>query len=96
MTMSGKPTPMRLERSGDGFVVDAADLGPLLDLPPAEIPGLMREGSITSVSETGTEDDDGRHRVTFRHKGITVRLTLDSSGNVLSVARTIVPPAPGR
>ncbi|MFV0514449.1 MAG: DUF6522 family protein [Jhaorihella sp.] len=94
--MSGQPTPMRLERSGDGFVVDAADLGPLLDLPPADVPGLMREGRITSVSETGTEDDDGRYRVSFRHEGTTVRLTLDASGNVLSVARTIVPPAPGR
>lgn len=86
--------PMRLERSGGGFTVDAVDLGPLLDLAPADVPALMRQGRITSLSEEGVGEDAGRFRLTFRHDVTTVRLTLDADGQVLTVARTVVPPPP--
>lgn len=79
---------MKLEPNGTGFIIDAADLGPLLDLPPADIPALMRLGQITSLSEAGQGADAGRFRVTFRYGAVRLRFTLDADGNVLSRIRT--------
>ncbi len=87
---------MRLEPTEDGFVIDAADLGPLLGLPPAEVPRLMREGQITTLSETGEGEDSGRFRVTFRHGAVRVRFTVDAEGRVLTQSRTDATGARGR
>jgi hypothetical protein len=86
---------MRLERTDSGFQIDAADLGPLLGLEPADVPRLMREGRITSLSEEGRDEDAGRHRITFRHGATRVRLTVDDSGEVLLRTRTHVTPRLG-
>ncbi|NCO85825.1 MAG: hypothetical protein GW886_04250 [Rhodobacterales bacterium] len=78
-----------------GFQIDALDLGAALGLAPATIPALMRAGQITHVSETGTGEDEGRFRVTFRHGHVRLRLTVDAQGEVL--ARSLIrspPPAP--
>lgn len=85
---------MRLERSGDGFAIEAADLGALLDLPVEAVRGLMREGRITSRFERGEGDDAGRFRVTFTHGGRRVRLTLDGDGTVLQRSRVTAAPPP--
>ncbi len=86
---------MRLERTDSGFQIDAADLGPLLGLEPADVPRLMREGRITSLCEEGQGEDAGRHRITFRHGTTRVRLTVDNTGEVLLRTRTKVAPRPG-
>ncbi len=79
---------MRLEpMPGGGFTIDAEDLGPLLGLDPAEVPALMREGRITTLSETGAGEDEGRFRVTFRHGAVRLRLTVDATGEVLAQSR---------
>lgn len=80
---------MKLEPTETGFIVDAADLGPLLGLPPAEVPGLMRAGKITSLSETGQGTDAGRFRVTFRYGAIRLRFTVDAAGNILFQSRIL-------
>lgn len=86
---------MRLEPTENGFQVDAADLGPLLGLPPEDVPRLMRENRITRLSETGQGDDEGRYRITFRHGSTRVRLTVNKAGDVLFRTRTTVAPVPG-
>lgn len=83
---------MRLHPTPDGFVIDAADLGPLLGLDPGDVARLMRDGRITHVSEAGEGEDAGRYRVTFRHGSTRLRLTLDQSGAVLSRTRTSIAP----
>lgn len=83
MTVRG----LRLERSGAGFTIAAEDLGPLLGLPPAEVPVLMRDGAITSRFETGEGADEGRFRLTFLHGTLRLRLTVDADGQVLSQSR---------
>lgn len=68
--------------------VDAADLGPLLGLAPAEVPEKMRNGEITSRFESGIDDDAGRFRLTFYYDEKRIRLTCDADGTVLSTSRT--------
>lgn len=78
---------MKLQLIPGGFSIDANDLGPLLGLPPADVPELMRQGRITCLSEKGEGTDAGRFRVTFRHAAVRIRFTVDAAGNVLFQSR---------
>lgn len=79
---------MRLTPTADGFEIEAEDLAPLLGLPAAEVPELMRVGMIGCLSEEGQGTDAGRFRVSFRYGTVRVRFTVDAEGNVLSRTRT--------
>ncbi|WP_333712214.1 DUF6522 family protein [Yoonia sp.] len=81
---------MKVDLTGTVATVDAHDLGPLLGLAPEEVPQKMREGEITSLSETGVDADAGQWRLTFWYKGRRVRLICDAAGNVLKTTRTNV------
>ncbi|MBK0327511.1 hypothetical protein I5535_09395 [Rhodobacteraceae bacterium F11138] len=70
--------------SPDGFTVDAEIIGKGFGLDPADVPGLLRSGQITSRSETGIDDDAGRFRLTFFHLGRSLRLTVDTDGKILA------------
>tara|TARA_B100002049_G_C15735142_1_gene232133 strand:+ start:35 stop:334 length:300 start_codon:yes stop_codon:yes gene_type:complete len=70
--------------STDGFVVDAEIVGAAFDLPPADVPGKLRVGEITSRCETGVDDDAGRWRLTFYSDGRALRLVVDEAGAILS------------
>lgn len=87
---------MRLEPTRTGFQIDAAELGPLLGVAPEDVQRLMREGRITSLSETGQDEDVGRHRITFRYAATRVRLTVNAAGEVLLRTRTTVAPMPAQ
>lgn len=78
---------MKVRRTEHGLTVDAVDLGPLLGIPPAEVPAKMRAGAITSQSETGVGEDEGRIRLTFWYDGQRLRLVCDTAGNVLTTSR---------
>lgn len=80
-----------IERNGDDFVVPASLLGEAFGLAEAEIRERMRDGTLTSRCETGQDEDEGRWRLSFRHKGHVVRLTVDASGRILSRARFAAP-----
>jgi hypothetical protein len=73
---------LRVEIGDGAFVVDAALLGHLLNIAPADIPALMRERAITSVCEQGIADDDGEFRLSFFYRNRRVTLTMDLSGHV--------------
>lgn len=78
---------MKVDMSSDQPTIDARDLGGLLDLPPDEVQTLMRAGKITSRFETGEGDDEGKVRLTFFHRGRSVRLTCSKDGTVLTTSR---------
>ena len=69
--------------TGSGFEVDAGLIASSFGLDPAGVPGLMREGAITSRCETGVDEDEGRWRLTFFHGSRALRLTVDRTGAVL-------------
>jgi hypothetical protein len=81
----------RIERAGEGFTVDAAVLAQAFAIAAADVPGLLRDGQITSLCETGTDADAGRFRLTFYHRGRALRLTVDADGRILSQARFDTP-----
>lgn len=67
----------------DGFLVDAALLAGLLDLPEAEIRQLMQTGRITSVCEKGVEEHADQFRLSFFHGGRCARISIDGSGTII-------------
>ena len=72
-----------IERDGNGFTLDAALIGELLDVPPPDVPALMRSKSITSVCESGIDADRGTFRLNLFYHGRHVRLRVGSEGQIL-------------
>ncbi len=70
----------------NGFEVDAALIADAFGLDPASLQTRMRAGEVTSVCEAGVDADFGRFRLTFRHAGRALRLTVDSKGQILKRA----------
>lgn len=79
---------MKIEFEDGQPVIDARDLGGLLEIAPAQVQAMMRSGEITSKYETGEGEDAGRFRLTFYHNGRRVRLTCGEDGKVISTIRT--------
>lgn len=79
---------MKVTLNQTGATVDAHDLGPLFGIEPADVPQKMRDGEITSRSEQGIDDDEGRVRLTFWYQHQRVRLVCDSEGTVIKTTRT--------
>lgn len=82
----GEDRMSEVEREGDGFVVDAALLAAAFGRSVTQVRAFMTNGRITTRSETGTDADAGRWRLTFYHDGRAFRLTVDAQGNILSRA----------
>lgn len=81
---------MKLNVTNGQITIDAADLGPLIGLDPAVIPRKMRNGEITSRSETGIDEDAGRMRLVFYYDQKRIRLTCTADGTVISTSTTPV------
>lgn len=81
----------RIERDGAGFVVAAEVLAAAFGVEAAAVPGMLREGAITSRVESGLADDEGRFRLTFFHHARAFRLVVDAAGRILSRARFDAP-----
>jgi len=74
---------MNVEVRDGEFVVDAKLLGDLLDIPPADVPALMRERSITSICERGVDAHAGQYRLSFFYRNRRARLGIDRDGHIL-------------
>jgi Family of unknown function (DUF6522) len=75
--------PRDIEFSDGTFLVDAALMGELLDMPASRVPILMREGAITSACERGVEDNEGEFRLSFFYRNRRARLSMDAAGRVI-------------
>ena len=78
---------MKIDLTRPTPTIDAKDLGEVLDLDPAKVLGLMRDGAITSRFETGVDEDEGAYRFTFWYDDIQVRFTCDATGTVFKTSR---------
>lgn len=83
----GAGWPMKIDLTQDSPTINAADLGPLLDVRAADVLALMRDGAITSRFETGIDEDAGTHRLTFWYGDLRLRFTCDAQGHVLKTSR---------
>jgi len=63
--------------------VDATIVAEGLAIDPSLVQERMREGTITSLCERGTEEDEGRWRVTFFSASRVFRLVVDGRGAVI-------------
>jgi hypothetical protein len=87
--------PVAPVRIADGdFMIDAAVLGELLNVAPADIPALMRARAITSICEQGIDADQGSFRLSFFHGSRQAQVSIDASGRVLR--RSVIDLGPQR
>lgn len=73
-----------VDRKAGEFIVDGAVLAQEFGLSQEEVRTRMRDGTISSRCETGTDEDSGRWRLTFYHDGRACRLVVDEVGTVLT------------
>ena len=72
-----------VEFDNDTVEIDALVIAEGLGLALPLLRQQMRAGKITSLSERGTGDDDGRHRLTFFSEHRRFRLVVDQSGAII-------------
>ncbi|WP_146346935.1 DUF6522 family protein [Phaeobacter marinintestinus] len=80
-----------VEVGDDGFVVAAEIIAEAFSIAASTVQGLMQTDEITSRCEKGVDEDEGRWRLTFIHKGRAFRLTIDKESKILSQARFDAP-----
>lgn len=73
----------QVEITDGDILIDAALLGELLNVIPAEIPVLMRANAITSLCERGVGAHQGEFRLSFFYRSCRARLNIDQAGHVL-------------
>jgi hypothetical protein len=71
-------------RDADGsFVVDAVLVAPGLGLTPEAFMRELQQGLVFQIHESGTGEDSGTHRLTFRYRSREWRMIVDDDGLVL-------------
>jgi hypothetical protein len=81
--MSTASLPKVAAVTADSVEIDAAVIAAGLRLEAAEVPDLMRRGEITSICETGIEEDEGRRRLTFFFRNTRLSIIVDAQGRLL-------------
>jgi hypothetical protein len=76
-----------ITRTDGDFEIDAKLLVEAFDLTEVEIRRRMRQGVITSLCETGVDEDAGFWRLTFHHGDRACRFIVDAEGTVLKRTR---------
>ena len=67
----------------DDIEIDAALVGELFNVPPAEVLALLKARAITSVCERGVDEHEGETRLNFFYGSRRARVSLDANGKVL-------------
>jgi len=67
----------------DEIEVEASVIAEGLDLSLSQLRQQMHEGRITSLSERGTGEDMGRHRLTFFSEHRRFRVVVDERGTII-------------
>ena len=81
--------------NGD-YIVDAGILAPKLGLSVEALRKAMAGGLVTSVAETGVDEDTGRTRLTFRYRMRLWRIVVEADGTLTEDPVPTVRPRVGR
>ena len=54
----------------------------------------MQRGAIRGRVERGSGEDEGRHRLSFRHRDRELTMIVDEDGRIVSQELTLAPPKP--
>ena len=77
------PVPASAITIADGEItIDAELLAPKLGLSAEALKAEMRKGIVSSVAETGINEDAGRTRVTFRYRTRAWTVVVDPDGTL--------------
>ncbi len=77
------PVPASAIAIADGEItIDAELLAPKLGLSAEALKAEMRKGNVSSVAETGINEDAGRTRVTFRYRTRAWTVVVDPDGTL--------------
>ena len=77
------PRPASAITIADGEItIDADLLAPKLGLSAEALKAEMRKGNVSSVAETGINEDAARTRVTFRYRTRTWTVVVDPDGTL--------------
>lgn len=89
------PVPASAITIADGEItIDAELLAPKLGLSAEALKAEMRKGNVSSVAETGINEDAGRTRVTFRYRTRAWTVVVDPDGtSVESIVVVSIAPA---
>ena len=93
------PPPASAITIADGEItVDAELLAPKLGLSAEALKAEMRKGNVSSVAETGIDEDAGRTRVTFRYRTRAWTVVVDPDGTLrdrlsIMLVESLAPPA---
>lgn len=68
---------------GSDIEIDAALVGELFNVPPAEVLALLKARAITSVCERGIDEHQGETRLSFFYGNRRARVSIDENGNIL-------------
>lgn len=68
---------------GSDIEIDAALVGELFNVPPAEVLALLKARAITSVCERGVDEHQGEMRLSFFYGNRRARVSIDENGNIL-------------
>ena len=90
------PVPASTITIADGEItIDAGLLASRLGLSAASLKAEMRKGIVSSVAETGLNEDLGRTRLTFRYRTRVWIVVVESDGTVVeNPADVVAPPTP--
>ncbi|WP_373085941.1 DUF6522 family protein [Sneathiella sp.] len=82
--------------AGGNITVDADALAPKLGLSAEALKEKMAKGLVTSVAESGVEEDLGRMRLTFYYRARVWRVVLEPDGTLADDPVTAIKPKPAK
>ena len=88
--------PTTVSVSDGHFTVDAEVLAPKLGLTAEALKEAMASGLVTSVAESGIDEDAGRTRLTFRYRARIWRVVVEADGSLLEDPAPIAKPRTGK
>jgi hypothetical protein len=77
--------PVSINDDGE-IIVDVEFVAPDLGLTPEEFMEEMEAGRVFQTAEKGIDDDEGRMRLTFRHRAKETRFVIDENGQIVADA----------
>lgn len=73
----------KIEFEQGDIQVDVTIVAKGLGIEPSLVQERMRDGKITTLCERGTDEDDGRWRLSFFSENRRLRIIVDDQGNVV-------------
>ncbi|WP_372707701.1 DUF6522 family protein [Brevundimonas sp.] len=81
---------------GGEIIIDAELLAFKLGVSAASLQAGMPKGIVSTVAETGIDEDAGRTRLTFRYRSRTWTVVVDTDGSLVESIAPAPKPLPAK